>query len=253
MCSATLKHLGYFLAFVILACSKYLTGEECCAPCCCNVPECWQGFYLTGQLGGGWNSQRGKFTNENYFNTLGAEVLGSKFHSNSDGFVGGGSLGYNYQYDCFIVGLEAGAMGTQLKKRRRSPFFPDIDTYSTNLQVLANAKLRAGYAYECLLITVAGGWAGGDLKTKFKDHVSNIVASSRNWINGWTIGTGIDYKISDCLSFGAAYDYSQLQRNHETIGCSNCGTGLGLGTPKINNRLHVNTLVFRINYHFDLF
>jgi outer membrane immunogenic protein len=227
-------------------------AEECCPTYCCDIPECWQGFYLSGELGIGWNNERSKFTNANYFNTLGPVVLGSKFHSDADEFVGGAALGYNYQYNRFIVGLEAGVLGTQLKKSRRSPFFSDVDTYSINLQFLANTKLRVGYTYECLLMFITGGWAGGDVKAKFKDNVSNITASSRTWINGWTIGLGADYRISECFSFGVAYDYSQLKRNHESIDCSACGTGLGLGTPKINTRLHVQTLLFRLNYHFDL-
>lgn len=244
------KYLKCVLAGIILCACHYVSAEEFCEPCCGNEPACWQGIYLGGQLGMGWNREPAKFANPNYFNTLGPALLGSKFRFQSEGFVGGGDLGYNYQCGCFVAGVEAAALGTQLKRSRRSPYFPDTDTFTSHLHWIASAKARFGFAYDQLLTFVTGGWAGGDVKLKFRDSAANIVASSNKWVNGWTVGAGAEYKVLDCFSLGVTYDYVQLQYKHKSVSCSHCGTGIGLGAPAVNNRLHIQTLLFRVNYFF---
>ena len=59
----------------------------------------WTGFYVGVNAGYGWN------TNDN--NTFIDPVLGVVSGGGSDGgFVGGGQIGYNYQFGQFVIGLE---------------------------------------------------------------------------------------------------------------------------------------------------
>lgn len=212
-----------------------------------NRPACWEGFYLNGQLGAGWNKHKVRFTNNNYFNTLGATRVGSNFELDSKGFLGGGAIGYNKQCGCWVFGVEGGALGTNLKKSKPSPFFPELDTFTGRVNWLGYTKLRAGYAYNCFLPFIAGGWSGGYVDMLLYDTPSDITAHKRKWTNGWILGCGLDYKVSKCFSVGVAYDYSQLRYKNTTIGCPTCGTGAGFGTPKINNRISTQILTFRFN------
>ncbi len=57
----------------------------------------WTGFYIGGNLGGGWN--RGNVVDS---------VFGVNFNnSNSASFLGGGQVGGNYQIGSFVIGAEA--------------------------------------------------------------------------------------------------------------------------------------------------
>lgn len=218
---------------------------------CCDEPACWNGAYISGLLGGGWAKEKAKFTNANYFNTLGAQVLGKRFDFKSRGFLGGGAIGYNYQRNCLVFGAEAGILGLNLKDSYPSPYFPQIDRFSSSLNWLAYVKLRTGFAYKCLLPFITGGWAGTSVDLRFKDTPSNINAHSHNWANGWTVGAGVDYKLNACFSIGVAYDYFQLQRNEKTS-CSNCGSGVGFGTPRVDNHIHLQSVTARLTYLFSI-
>lgn len=225
----------------------------CYTPFCWEEePACWRGFYLSGQLGGGWNRSEAKFDNANYFNTLGPTRLGSHFHFKPQGFIGGGALGYNYQRDCLVVGFEGGVQSLNLKKSHASPFFPATDVFSTNLQWLGNAKGRVGYAYKRWLTFISGGWAGGNVLLRFDDTSGNIVAKSREWASGWTIGFGVECQLWRCFSVGLAYDYIRVTFKHQRSSCHSCGNGVGLGTPKVSNRLQTQTLTLRLNYIYHI-
>lgn len=216
---------------------------------CQSQPACWQGLYLVGQLGGGWSKEEVKFTNTNYFNTLGAELLGSTFDLKPRGFLGGGGAGYLCQRGCCVFGVEAGALGLNLKNQEPSPWFPDLDTFTSRLNWLAYTKLRLGYAYNCFLPFVTVGWAGAFVDLHLYDADEDITSHSRDWANGWTIGVGCDYKMTQCISFGLAYDYADLRYHDKTIGCPSCGSGVGFGTPIVDNRIHAHIAVARIVFN----
>src|ERR1700726_4574474 len=57
----------------------------------------WTGFYIGGNLGGGWN--RGNVVDS---------AFGVNFpNGNSTSFLGGGQVGGNYQIGAFVIGAEA--------------------------------------------------------------------------------------------------------------------------------------------------
>lgn len=217
--------------------------QDCCYP--------WEGVYLTGQAGMGWNREEAKFQNPNYFNTQGPALLGSDFHFSDEGFVYGGALGCNAQRGCAVFGLEAGALGLHFEKTRKSPFFPEIDTYQSQLECVLTAKARFGCAYsDCFLTFIEGGWAGGNVKLRLKDQEAGVSARSTNWANGWTLGAGFEYKLLECLSVGLSYNYFQLSYKNKKIDCPLCGEGIGFGAPKVKNQLNAQLLTLRVNYYF---
>lgn len=224
-------------------------GDDCF---CCDTPACWQGIYLTAQVGGAWHKQHAKFRNSNFFNTNDFAVLGSNFHFNSEGATAGGGIGLNYQMNCFVIGVEGGAMSVNHKKSITSPFFPTTDVFYSRLHWIGYTKLRLGYTYSCFLPYITGGWAGGNLHLRMVDNQLNVAARSKKWTNGWTVGAGLDYKVTECFTIGLAYDYVSLQYRNRTISCPTCGTGFGFGTPRVNNHHHIHSLVFRANYLFNL-
>jgi outer membrane immunogenic protein len=188
-------------------------------------------------------------TNPNYFNTLGPVELGSKFHMHSQGFVGGGALGYNLQYQWFVAGLEVGALFMDIHQKRKSPFFPESDLYSYRTNCLVTAKARLGYSYKGLLPYITGGWAGGNVKLKLDDRSSDTVAHSTKWANGWTVGAGADLRILHHWSVGLAYDYIHMSYDKDKLSCRLCGAGVGHGSPTVKAHLQTQLLTARINFH----
>lgn len=242
----------FVMALAVFAGSATLSADDCCySPCCCECPPCWNGLYLSGQLGGGWSQNRLTFENANYFNTVGDEIVGSKFKVDSSGFVGGGALGYNYQYNSFVVGVEGGALGMSLTKTNNSKFFPETDRFTSKVNCLGFAKVRLGYAFDCVLAYVSGGWAGGNVHVKLHDTEADVRATSNKWVNGWTVGAGVEYKFCDCWSIGLGYDYMSFENKRNTS-CPDCGEGVGFGAPRLKSDVQLQTLMVRINYYFNL-
>lgn len=240
----------FFALLLILTIFTQLPAQDTYV--CESRPACWEGFYLNGQLGMGVDREHSTFANANYFNTLGPVVLGSHFHHKAQGFVGGGALGFNCQFGRLVVGIEGGAISTNLNTSRASPFFPASDTFTSALQCIASGKGRIGYACDSLLIFASGGWAGGQHILKMKDPAGGVFSKSKTWARGWTVGGGFDCMFGGCYSLGLEYDYTQLRYRNKTLSCPNCGSGVGLGSPKVNNELYVQTLTIRFNYFFTL-
>lgn len=229
------------LILASFAASFASADDECC--------DMWQGFYLCGQLGGAWNDSDLKFVNPNYFNTIGPQVVGRHFAFDPSGFLGGGAIGFNYQYAMFVVGLEVGAQYTDSKQSRKSPFFPDLDTFSYEIKWKADVKGRLGWAYRQFLLFFTGGWAGSPIELTLNDPGAQIQATLKEWVNGWLVGGGLEYKFFRHFSVGLEYDYIFQKFTGERSSCPSCGTGAGFGTPTIDDRLHTNALFARISFH----
>lgn len=208
----------------------------------------WHGVYGGAQLGEVWNQSHFSFTNPNYFNTSGATRLGNNFRFKANSFIGGADLGYQYQRGAMVLGLEGSYSGMNTNKRIRSPFFPATDTYRADLQTIATATLKMGYAFKEWLGYLNGGYAGGKLKINFNDNAANVNAGTSQWINGWALGLGADYRLTRVMTFGVIYDYARLNLNKKTISCPNCGTGPGFGAPSVDGHINNQAVMARLNY-----
>jgi len=210
--------------------------------------DCWKGFYVGGQLGGAWDNEHWHYTNPNYFNTLGKTLLGKNFNFNSHSFAGGLDGGFNYQTGPLVLGVEASFTDLNLNDKRASPFFPTEDVYSTSTHYVVAAKGRLGYAYQQWLPYISGGWTGNKLALTLNDTVNSVRAHANQWSNGWVASVGVDYRLNQQFSVGLAYDYSQFTINDKSISCALCGTGIGLGTPKVDSHITTQTVMARLNY-----
>ena len=59
----------------------------------------WTGFYVGVNAGYGWNTN----DSNSFFDPVFGVVSGG---GSDGGFVGGGQIGYNYQFGQFVIGLE---------------------------------------------------------------------------------------------------------------------------------------------------
>src|SRR5580692_2947522 len=66
----------------------------------------WTGFYIGGNVGAGWGTTEANL-NSISVPGLGSEAINLPIDQNSrSGFLGGGQIGYNYQFGWAVIGVE---------------------------------------------------------------------------------------------------------------------------------------------------
>jgi outer membrane immunogenic protein len=182
----------------------------------------WTGFYIGVNGGYGGNN-----VNYNEYDPYG-EGHSSHEKLTSSGFVAGGTVGFNYQFPTsnFVLGFEGDFDWSNIKGQFSEGYTENDGYYTYNngfgsqLDWLATARARIGYAvttpFGNLLPYVTGGAAFGSVKTSSwenetldGDYSSGGVSVSHTW-TGWTAGAGLEYAITQNLSFKAEYLYVDL-------------------------------------------
>ena len=212
------------IAFATAALSMLLTGAASAAdlaarpytkapPMVAAVYD-WSGFYVGGHVGGSW-------TNEEWINTAnttnyGDLSTGRGFRQRNSGFIGGGHIGYNWQASNFVFGLEGSIDGLSTKGTLTNTVFGSgtDDVFSWKSEWMASVVGRAGVAFTNNLLYVKGGWAGVNNRLSVSDTVVNPSVGSGSqtiWHNGWTVGAGWEYGLTQNWIIGVEYNYAQFE------------------------------------------
>ena len=72
----------------------------------------WTGFYVGGQMGYGWGDNDGSVS----WATAQGQAGQSNLTSGAQGVIGGAHLGYNQQFDHWVLGLEGSVDGATLTR-----------------------------------------------------------------------------------------------------------------------------------------
>lgn len=190
-------------------------------PACFN----WTGFYI-GAFGGY------KISNTDVDLDLGGlwdtipddrDFLESNGSTNLDpsGPEIGGVIGYNYQFRCWVFGLEASGAYLWADDSHDTGFIqfanftPVRITTSFETRYLMTFAPRVGYAFGKWLPYVTGGLAVGDLH--FFQELENPPAANFHQFGetsetrvGWMIGGGLQYAVTQHWSVRAQYQYIDL-------------------------------------------
>ncbi len=163
----------------------------------------WTGFYIGGTAGYAFNT-------DHSFNTVGNTpaqaatiVTGVRpgfVRDRSNGFTGGGEIGYNYQFantayfggtGGVVVGIEADAAydGPGSNTNYVSGAF--LSQFRSRTDFVGTVRGRLGYAFNNFLVYGTGGFAYGGVR----DNVSFFNAAGVNTFvgNRSTIRTGVSY------------------------------------------------------------
>jgi outer membrane immunogenic protein len=190
----------------------------------------WSGFYIGGNIGGG-------FADSSWTDPL----SGGTNSFNKNGFIGGGQIGYNLQYNWFVIGLEGDFDWTGLKGSSADSIGDQI---GTKTEWTATATGRVGAAFDRLLVYGKGGIAFAQNRNTFTDAFGVSAASTNNTRTGWTAGAGLEYALTQNWTAKLEYDY--LGFGKET---------LNFATPNIiyasNASLNVQEIKAGINYKFS--
>jgi outer membrane immunogenic protein len=182
----------------------------------------WTGFYAGGHLGASW-------TNEQWVNTantsgFGDLIPGQGFQQRGSGVFGGGQLGYNWQADSYVFGLEGTVSGLNNQGTLLNTVFGPArdDRFSWRTDWMVTAVARAGFTWANHLFYAKGGYAGINNRLSVLDTVPPVTGSgsATQWHNGWTVGAGWEYGITQNWIVGLEYDYAAFQTKSYELGGS---------------------------------
>src|SRR5450759_2527561 len=180
----------------------------------------WTGFYIGLNAGYSWGRQD---------NDLVDAATGVTIFSNADnlnGFIGGGQIGYNWQVNQWVFGLEADFQGSGQNAdgsfatpatNTCLPFascpVPATSTaYTDKLDWFGTVRGRIGYAMGATgnwLPYVTGGWAYGHGEisgTTTSGGVATSFSGSQDY-SGWTVGGGVEWAFMNQWSVKVEYLY----------------------------------------------
>lgn len=153
----------------------------------------WTGIYVGGHVGGG-------FSQSSWSDPITGIGNGT---FNNFGFLGGGQVGANVQFNRLVLGLEGDFSWTNLKASRRDSIG---ETISTTVPWTSTITGRVGAAFDRLLVYGKGGLALAQDRSSLTDLGGNTATDSV-MRKGWTVGAGLEYALNDNWSAKIEYDY----------------------------------------------
>lgn len=180
----------------------------------------WTGPYVGLQGGYAWGENDATASGEVDLPATEANALASndvtlnegKGSIAIDGFLGGLHLGYNWQSDSLVLGLEGDIELADLDGDTDvlDDFGDKIGEIKHEIDWLGSLRLRAGFAADRALFYGTGGLAVGGVKISLEDGDGDEFADNSDTKWGWTIGGGIEYAFADELSGRIEYRYTDL-------------------------------------------
>ncbi|HEV2156420.1 outer membrane protein [Bradyrhizobium sp.] len=204
----------------------------------------WSGFYIGAN--GGYGSSRNCWDG-----TVGFPAGVAEGCHDATGAVAGGQVGYRWQSNAFVFGLEAQGDWADLSGRNASTVFGVANR--TRIDAFGLFTGQVGYAWNNALLYVKGGGAVtrnrySGLGTGGLGGAEFDRADDTRW--GGTIGVGFEYGFAPNWSVGLEYDH--LFMSHRDITLTSNGALTPAGTFSRTDRIgqDVDLITARINYRF---
>src|SRR6266849_10163179 len=179
----------------------------------------WTGFYGGAHLGVGWSDDGGG--------------------GSSSGFLGGGRVGYNYQINQWVLGVEADIAGTTIKDSASAtvvgPGAIVTGRVDASLDWVSTLAPRFGYAFDRWLVygKFGGAWAHASATASVGVNGIGLGSVSVDkTVSGWVLGVGTEYALRD--NWTAKIEYNMMD--------------FGSDSPSADNKFHV--FKAGLNYRF---
>lgn len=154
----------------------------------------WSGFYAGVHAGYGWGDRdwdddAGIFPDET-------------FRYDLRGAVAGAQLGFNFQAESFVFGIEADGAWSDMRDTVSE--FGGFITAESEVEWLATIRGRAGFAWDRFMVYGTGGVAFAEVDT---DVTTIFIGSDSDSAThtGWVAGVGIEGMITERISVKAEY------------------------------------------------
>ena len=228
----------------------------------------WTGFYIGANAGYAFDNKSGYGLAANDpaaqagFNGTSVSPFAS---TKSNGFTGGGQIGYNYALGnsfgglgggAFVVGVEADAAYTDLKGTTDFIGTGAVDTtYRSRTDYVGTVRGRLGYAFDRTLVYGTGGFAYGGV-TNSVNIAAPAYFGTRNAIRpGYAYGGGIEYALptaSFLNVFGSSAVTIKAEFIHYDLGTRTFLASTPAGGSSFTTRVRTDGNLVRagLNYKF---
>lgn len=218
----------------------------------------WTGAYAGAHVGYSWGNLSSK-DNEKDWCSAGDKACIAKyvgpFDWSADGVFGGGTLGYNYQINSFLVtGIEGdlGYLDLSGAGATASAHASQHQNLSATGGLYADITGRMGILVTPqTLVYGKGGFAfynGSAAQTTTNPGYSSTPASN---FTGWTVGGGVEHYITQNVSLKLEYAHFDFgtQEGNQTALVKDRDTPKGYEFKNWHS-LDADTVKFGISYHF---
>lgn len=153
-------------------------------PAAIPVAPTWSGFYIG--LDAGWLQNRA--TVDELQPDWSERSPSASVTAN--GFIGGGHLGYNWQYQQLVLGIE-GDIGAGTGSSTTT-FFGGSDTFTSRINWLSTIRGRLGVAFDQWLLYGTAGWAVAGVHNTRTDTIGPFVLDETKTRSGFIWGGGVE-------------------------------------------------------------
>jgi outer membrane immunogenic protein len=254
----------------------------------------WTGFYIGGNLGYGWGTHE---MSQSIAAGPGALVVpagttlyggAQAFDVDPRGIIGGGQIGYNWQFHpSWVFGVETDFQASDMKRSTGCiqtcnvgttiapgflpAFFPvtfSDNTAEHKLNWFGTVRGRLGYTNGPSLFYVTGGLAYGEVERNasvagtttafglFNLNTFNGTLNAKSTKTGWTLGGGMETVLAGAWTIKAEYlfmDFGSVTDSFNTIYRSSLIPGQAgqvAGVRTISGDLNEHILRVGLNYRF---
>ena len=233
----------------------------------------WTGFYIGAHVGGAWHGN-GNDRFDGVFHCIGAVCFDNNgFGHNNGRFIGGGQIGYNYQVNQWVWGIEGQISGVASNNDNQACGFFTVGAVHDFLfrcndrsGWLATIAARLGVAFGqtgnwLLYVKGGGAFADANFGLRFRDDcaavptIAAICAGStgvvfnnnNNTRTGWMFGVGLEYGAWGNWSW--KLEYNLMEFGHRDLVFDNVILGSRL-IHDVDFDRQINVVKFGLNYRF---
>jgi outer membrane immunogenic protein len=203
----------------------------------------WSGFYIGGELGGIWTRANGSFV----------FPPPATYSNKGSSGAGGGFMGYQYQFNHVVLGIEANVVALFSENLGRSVCAPVAScvagaTVGDRItDPIWSVGPRLGWAAGNWMPYLTGGYAGTTLRnTAFVNGVPTEFFSQTR--SGWYAGAGVDWAVNPNWVVGVEY------RHYDFGTARGVPTLVGGGIDAANTMdvsLRADSVMARASYKFN--
>ena len=194
----------------------------------------WTGFYLGANLGGAWSST-----------TVTSNITGANWKPSHTSFIGGGQLGYNYQFsNNFVLGGEwtyDWGGGDSTSNVLSTPA-GNLQASTKSASWLTTLAARFGYANDRWLTYGKAGGAWVESSATITNLTTGATGTSDHTGSGYVLGIGTEYALTNNWT-------TKLEYNYISTGNWSSPNNVAAGGA-VSYKAHVQTLLVGINYKF---
>lgn len=246
-------------AAALIASSPALAGSPAPAPVdpviapVASAPAfSWAGGYAGVNVGYGGDKAKHPFS---IIDNLDEYTANGSLDMTSSGFAGGAQVGWNFQNDGFVYGVEADYQASGIKGETSfnlaAPGGSASGEIGTKLKHFGTIRARVGHTVtDRFLVYGTAGFASGKTESYIRGSISGLGSvdeSVSKTKSGWTAGIGAEYAFNDNWSLKSEYMYTDL-------GKANLYSGdLGIDSDvnaNLDRKFNFHMVRVGLNFHF---